>query len=141
MHRFILYYALIGNPIAKLLRNDQDFEWTLEVQRAFAKIKVAIVSSPILVSPYFDNHFNLYYFYFEYTIASMLTQKNRKGEEIPISFMSKELHDFELRYSSLEKQTFALVRVVSYFRPYILSSPNKAYVPHPPIKMILNQPF
>ena len=71
----------------------------------------------------------------------MLTQKNQKGEELPISFMSKELHDYELRYSPLEKQVFALVRVVSYFRPYILNNSIKAYVPDPPIKMMLSQPL
>lgn len=64
-----------------------------------------------------------------------------KGEEIPISFMRKELHDYELRYSLLEKQPFALVRVVAYFRSYILNNPVKAYAPHPPTKMMLSQPL
>ena len=94
-----------------------------------------------MVSPNFYNHFILYYFSSEDTIAAMLTQKNHKGEELPISFMSKEKHDYELRYSPLEKQTFALVRVFAYFRPYILNNPIKAYVLHPPVKMMLSQPL
>lgn len=64
-----------------------------------------------------------------------------KGEEFPISYMSKELHDYELRYSPLEKQAFALFRVIPYFRSYIFNNPVKAYVPHPPIKMMLIQPL
>ena len=58
----------------------------------------------------------------------MLTQNNFKGEELPISFMSKKLHDYELWYSSLEKKALSLVKDISYFRPYILSNPIKAYV-------------
>lgn len=64
-----------------------------------------------------------------------------KGEEFPISFMSKGLHDYELRYSPLEKQAFALVRTISYFKSYILNNPIKSYVPHPPIKIMLGQPL
>lgn len=55
--------------------------------------------------------------------------------------MRKELHDYELRYSQLEKQAFALVRLVPHFKPYILNSYVKAYVPHLLVKMMLSQPF
>lgn len=60
---------------------------------------------------------------------------------MPISFMSKELHDYELRYSPLEKKAFELVKVVAHPTPYILNTPVKEYVPHLPIKMMLTQPF
>ena len=94
-----------------------------------------------MASPNFNNHFIIYSFSFEDTIASILTQKNQKGEDLPISFMIKEIHDYELRYSLLEKQAFALVRGVSHFRPYILKNPIKAYVPYPLVKMMLIQHF
>lgn len=53
--------------------------------------------------------------------------------------MSKELHDYGLIYSPLQKKYFSFVRVVEHFIPYILSTPVKAYVLYPPIKMILSQ--
>lgn len=107
MRRLILDYASTVNPITELLRKDQDFEWTPEVQKEFANIKDAIVSSPILVSPNFDNHLILYSFSSEDTIEDMLTQKNKKGEELPIYFLNKELYNYELKYSPLEKKPFA----------------------------------
>ena len=55
--------------------------------------------------------------------------------------MSKELHDYELRYSLLENKGFSLIIVISHFRPYIVNSPAKAYVPHPLVNMMLSQPF
>lgn len=138
--RFIPNYASIFKPITKLLRKDQYFEWTSEVQKKIVNIKDTIVSSPVMVSPNFHNHLILYYFPSEDTIATFPTYKNLKGEELPISFMSKELHklhDYELRYLPLAKQAFALVRGFAYFRSYILNNHVKASVPHPPVKWCL----
>jgi hypothetical protein len=39
----------------------------------------------------------------------------------------------------MEKQAFSLVKVVSYFINYILTSHVTAYVPYPPIRMMLSQ--
>lgn len=94
-----------------------------------------------MVSPNFGNHFILYCFASEDTIVGMLIQKNQKVKDLPVSFMRKELHDYEFWYLSLEKQAFTLVKVVSYFRQYILSNPIKSYAPHPLVKMMLSQPL
>jgi hypothetical protein len=68
-----------------------------------------------------------------------LNQRKDSKEEHPISFLSKLLLEYELKYSPMEKQGFSLVKVVSYFRTYILTSHVIAYVPYPPIKIMLSQ--
>ena len=75
----------------------------------------------MLVSHDFSKHFIIYSFASEDTIASVLIQKNQDGNELPISFISKELHDYELKYSSLEKKVYALVKEVGHFQTYILN--------------------
>jgi hypothetical protein len=55
--------------------------------------------------------------------------------------MRKTLHDYELKYSTIEKQVFSLVKEVAHFRTYILSTHVVAYVPHSLVKMLLNQQF
>jgi hypothetical protein len=87
-----------------LLKKEHRFEWTTDTQEAFNKIKGAITTAPVLISPYFQKDFIIYSFSTEAVVASFLTQKNSNGEELPISFMRKNLHDYELRYSELEKQ-------------------------------------
>jgi hypothetical protein len=139
VRRFAPNYATIVKPINKLLTKDQKFEWTIEIQAAFTKIKHAINTAPVLVSPNFDKDFILYMFASEETIASILTQRNSKGEELPINFMNKTLHDYELNYPEIEKQALSLVKAVSRFRPYILSSHVIAYVLTSPVKMLFNQ--
>jgi hypothetical protein len=70
----------------------------------------------------------------------VLLQKNEENQEHPIAFFSKALRDVELRYSSLEKQAYALVKALKSFRDYILHSNILAYVPTSAIKYILTQP-
>jgi hypothetical protein len=53
--------------------------------------------------------------------------------------MRKTLHDYELRYSKIKKKALSLVKAVSQFMTYILSSHVIAYVPTSSVKMLLNQ--
>jgi hypothetical protein len=52
----------------------------------------------VLTSPYFQRDFIIYSFATEMVVASIFTQRNTMDEELPISFMSKTLHDYELRF-------------------------------------------
>jgi hypothetical protein len=67
-----------------LLKKDKKFEWTPDIQKDFTEIKHAITTAHVLISPDFDKYFILYSFSSEETIASILTQKNEKAEELPI---------------------------------------------------------
>jgi len=95
VRRFVPNYTIIVKPINKLLKKYQNFEWTLEIQKAFTEVKQVITIVHVLISPNFDE-FILYCFASDETIASILTQKNQKQEEFPISYTSKTLHDYEL---------------------------------------------
>jgi ribonuclease HI len=139
VRRFVPDYASIVKSINLLLKKEQRFEWTTDTQEAFNNIKGEITTAPVLISPDFQRDFIIYSFSTETVVASVLTQKNTKGEELPISFMRKTLHDYELRYSELEKKALALVKVVAHFQTYILNSHVISYVPSSPVKMLLNQ--
>jgi hypothetical protein len=139
VRRFVHDYATIVKPINLLLKKEHRFEWTTYTKEAFNSMKEEITTTPVLISSYFQRDFIIYSFATETVVASILTQKNIKGEELPIIFMRKTLHDYELRYSKLEKQALALVREVTHFWTYILNSHVISYVPSSPVKMLLNQ--
>jgi hypothetical protein len=111
----------------------------LNTKEAFNNIKGEITRSPILISPYFQRDFIIYSFHIETIFSSVLTQKNSKGEELPISFMRKTLHDYELRYSEMEKKALDIVKIVAHFWTYILKSHVIFYVPSSPVKILLSQ--
>ena len=69
-----------------------------------------------------------------------MLQKNNEGLEQPIAFFSKTLRDSELKYSILEKQAYALVKALKFFRIYILHSKVISFVPNAAVKDILTHP-
>jgi hypothetical protein len=81
----------------------------------------------------------LYSFALEKIVALIITQKKQKQEELLIAFMSKTLHDYELTYSPIEKQSLSLVNAIAHFRTYIISNHVIYYVLHSPVKILLNQ--
>ena len=99
-----------------MLKKDQRFEWTMDTHESFNNIKKEITTTLVLIIPYFQRDFIIYSFTTKTIVASILTQRNGKGEEFPISFMRKTLHDYELRYLELGKQALSLVKEVCTFR-------------------------
>ena len=87
----------------------------------------------------FDNEFILYTFAFDHSIVVVLTQKNEDGEEFLVSFMSTGLQGAELKYPSIDKQSFAVFKVVKHFLPYLLRSHTKIIVPHTMVRALLIQ--
>jgi hypothetical protein len=138
VQRFDPNYASIVKSINLFLKKEQRFEWTKNTQEAFNNIKGEITTDHILISTDLQRDFIIYSFSIETVVASILTQKNSEGEELPISFMRKTLHNYELRYSELENQASTLVKEVAHFRTYILKSHIISYVPSSLVKILLN---
>ena len=123
-----------------MLKKDQEVKWTAEAKNSFEKIKMALTKAPVLVSPDFKKEFLTFSFASEDNLDVVLLQKNKDGLEQPIAFFSKTLRDSELRYSTLEKQAYSLVKSLKFFRIYVLHSKVIAYVPNAAIKDVLTQP-
>ena len=49
------------------------------------------------------------------------------------------MYNYELKYSTIENQSFSLVKAISYLITYIVSCHIISYVPHYPVKMFLNK--
>ena len=126
--------------ITNMLRKGHEIKWTAEARRSFKEIKQAISKAPVLVSPDFTKYFLGFSYASKHTIAAVLLQKNNENIEKPIAFFSKMLRDGELKYDIMEKQAYALVKALKYFKVYILHSHVIAHVPTSAIKGILTQP-
>ena len=126
-------------PMQKLLKKDAKFEWTDEGKIAFKSIKDAISMSPVLISPDYSKEFHIFSFASEDTIAGVLLQKNKEGQEQPIAFMSRALQNSELKYTMMEKQAYAIFKSLKHFITYIGYSKIIGYVPHAVVKDIMSQ--
>jgi len=56
---FIHRYAKIASPLTSLLKKGSPFKWTPMCQSAFSKLKVPLVTHPVLKLPEFDKPFEV----------------------------------------------------------------------------------
>ena len=137
LRRFIPNLAELLRNITNMLNKEIGVKWTLEEKKSFELVKHALIQAPVLISPDFTKDFLIFSFASEHTMAIVLLQKGPEGQEQPIAFFSKELRDAPLKYNIMEKQAYALVKALKYFRLYILHSHIISFVPNIVVKDIL----
>ena len=103
IRRFIPNLEELMKPIQKLLNKDAKFEWIDEGKDSFKSIKYAISKSLVLISLDYSMEFQIFSFASGDTIASVLLQKNKEGQEQPIAFMSRSLQHLDFKYTTMEK--------------------------------------
>ena len=108
--------------------------------RYFKDIKHVIIEAPVLVILDLSKYFRIFFYASGHTIVRVSLKKNSQNAEKPIAFFSKALRDGELKYDIIEKQEYALIKSLKYFRVYALHSHIIAYVPSNVVKSILTQP-
>ncbi|CAL8150709.1 unnamed protein product [Prunus armeniaca] len=105
-------------PFFKALKGGKHhITWTSECDRAFQDLKNYMSKAPLLSKPLPGEVLLLYLSVSSTTVSSVLIRKPEKAE-LPIFYVSKALHNVELRYPSLEQLALALVVSARQLRPY-----------------------
>jgi hypothetical protein len=113
---------------------------TTKARASFVHINKVISKAPVLASPIYLKDFLIFSFASEHTITAVLLQKNEEGFEQPIAFFSKSLREAELKYDTIEKHAYTMVKALKAFRTYVLHSKIIVYMPTSSVKDILVQP-
>eukprot|EP00253_Pinus_taeda_P022023 PITA_22023 len=137
--RFVPDFSHIILPLQKMIKKNSVFKWGSLEKEAFDLIKQSIINAPSLNTPNFSNHFTLYTIAFDSSYAAVLTQLNDHNLEAPISFFSSNLQGAKLNYFDVEKQAFAVFKVVKHYRPFLLKTHTKVIVPFPVVRQLLIQ--
>lgn len=128
---FINYYRrfLMGfsekTGLLRQLEHDKAWEWTENHEAAFAELKQALVSAPILAYPDFSENaspFILDCDASDKAVGGVLSQE-QEGTERVIAFASKPLTKERASYCATQKEMYSLVHFVEYFREYLLPKP------------------
>jgi ribonuclease HI len=140
LRRFVPNFAEEVKLITAMLKKENEVRWTPQSRHSFEQIKKALTEAPVLISPDYSKDFLIFSFASPDTVVVVLLQTNDSGLEQPIAYFSRALRDAEVRYDTMEKQAYALVKSLKAFRTYILQSKIIAYVPSAAVKDILIQP-
>ncbi|KAM1755468.1 hypothetical protein ACFX12_007795 [Malus domestica] len=117
------------------------FEWKDEHQAAFTQIKISLTTPPVLVSPRRGKPLKLYISTAEESIGCLLAQDNDAGREQAIFYLSRNLNQPEINYSTVEKLYLAVFFVVFKLRHYILPSVTQVIAQTDVIRYMLTRPI
>ena len=123
LNRFISRSTDRCRPFFQLLNKWKGFEWTKECVLAFQQLKEYLSRPPIMSSPKVDEVLFAYIAVASHVISLVLVQVD-DGVQRAINYVSKSLHEVEVRYLPLEKTILAMVhtthKLPHYFQSYIV---------------------
>ena len=108
LNRFISRSADRCRPFFLLINKWKGFEWTEECAIAFQQLKDYLAWPPIMSSPKSDEVLFAYIAVAPYTVSLVLIRVDC-GIQRPVYYVSKSLHEAEVRYLPLEKAILAIV--------------------------------
>lgn len=122
----------------KDLKGKKNFEWTLECEEVFQRLKVYLGSPPILSKPLTGETLFLYLSFSDYAISSVLILTEGR-EQRPIYYVSRALIDVETRYSYIEKSALALLCTTKKLRSYFQCH-KILFMMSYPLRVVLHSP-
>ena len=130
--RFIIEFSKIARPLCRQLENDTKFNFDESCQSSFEEIKSRLVDALIMVTPDWNNEFEIMCD----AMGAVLGQKTNKMFRA-IYYASKTFNEAQENYSTIEKEMLAMVFACEKFRPYILGSHVIIHTDHAAIKYLM----
>ncbi|XP_077234682.1 uncharacterized protein LOC143876885 [Tasmannia lanceolata] len=112
--------------------------WTEECQTSFEELKQYLSSPPLLTKPEPGEELILYLSISPLALAAVLVREERSQHK-PVYYVSKALHDAEIRYQRVEKLAYALVMAARKLRPYFQAHTIKVLTDQP-LRQVLHKP-
>ncbi|XP_073688694.1 von Willebrand factor A domain-containing protein 5A-like [Garra rufa] len=107
--------------------------WTTATEEAFARLKMALTSSPVLRAPDFGCPFLLQTDASDTGLGAVLSQI-QEGEEHPIIYISRKLSKAGKNYAAVEKEALAIKWAVLELRYYLLGRKFTLVTDHAPLQ-------
>ena len=140
-HDYIPDYATIAAPLRQLTRKNVTFEWKLEHQRAFDKMKKALTQTPVMA--YFDTSKRTMVIVdgSPFGLGAILAQRERQGQQYNIiAYASRPLTPVERRYSQTDIEGLSLVWGIEHFRLFLIGSEFDVITDHKALESTFNNP-
>ena len=130
--RFVEGFAVFVEPMRKLLRKGVRFEWGVEQNLAFEKVKQLIVHAKAL-KPFDPEGKNVIKVDASTKGLGAVFTQLINGKENTVSFISRALRGAEEYYSTIEKEALACVWAVERLKTYLWGKKFILYTDHKPL--------
>ena len=136
--RFVPNFAELARPLTDLLKKGRRFEWTDAQRRVYNELKKMMSSAPCLAVADDRRPFFLYTNTSGYALGAVLCQEVDTVQR-PLEYASRLLSPAERNYSTVERETLALVWVLERFRGYLECSHVQLMTDHQPLRWLMLQ--
>jgi hypothetical protein len=128
LSRFISRLGEKALPLYRLLKKSKHFSWTLEAEKALAKLKATLSNSPILVPPTLGEPLLLYVTAMTQVVSTVLVVERAEEAHTllvqrPIYFISEVLSKTKVRYPQIQKLLYAVILTWRKLRHYFEGHP------------------
>lgn len=127
------HFAHITEPLVRLTRKGQPFIWGEEQERALDQLKQLLTSNAVMAYPQIDKPYKLFTDASNHAVGAILVQEDDSGTERVIQYISHQLSGSQLRWSTVEKEAYALVYSLGKLRPYLYGAEFTVYTDHKPL--------
>jgi len=107
------------------MRKDVKWQWRVEQQKAFNKLKRVFTMKPVLAALDLDKKFRVEANVSNYTTGGVLSMKCSDEMWRPVAFISKSLSDIERNYEIHNKEMLAVVRCLEVWRHFLEGAATK----------------
>ena len=131
-------FSVVTAPLTNLLKKREPYVWSSVCQQAFERVKAILYSNPILVAPDFGKQFKLAVDASDVGAGSVLQQEDDQGIDYQVCYYSTKFDEHQSKYSTIEKETLALLLSLKHFNVYLSCTvaPVKVYTDHNPLVFI-----
>jgi len=136
---FIKNFSQVVAPLTELTKAKQSnsIQFNAEQREAFNTVKCLLTSAEVLHAPDYNKRFEIHTDASSYAIGATLCQRGDHGEEYPISFFSAKLTDTQQRWSTIEKEAYAVIASLNHFDVIVFGREIWLYTDHNPLAFLV----
>jgi hypothetical protein len=133
--KFIQNFSGISAPMMDTVKKrHKSFHWTEEAEKSFNLLKKKITEQPILVLPDFSKTFQVRCDASGFAIGAVLSQDDR-----PIAYFSEKLNEAKIKYSTYDKEFYAVIQALKKWRHYLVPKEFVLYSDNHALQFVTQQ--
>jgi hypothetical protein len=133
--KFIRNFSGISAAMMETMKKRHKyFHWTEKAEKIFNLLKRKITEQPVLVLPNFQKTFQVKCDASGFAIGAVLSQEDR-----PIAYFSEKLNEAKLKYSTYDKEFYAIIQALKKWRHYLIPKEFVLYSDNHALQFVTQQ--